>query len=92
MKKKDLISEISKNTGIEQIAVHAVLDQFTALVKKKVADGETVVFRGFGSFLIKKRAARVARNIQKNKTIMVPAKKIAYFRPSKDFALILESK
>ena len=92
MKKKDLISEISKNTGIEQMAVHAVLDQFTALVKKKVADGETVVFRGFGSFLIKKRAARVARNIQKNKTIMVPAKKIAYFRPSKDFALILESK
>jgi DNA-binding protein HU-beta len=92
MKKKDLISEISKNTGIEQIAVHAVLDQFTALVKEKVADGETVVFRGFGSFLIKKRAARVARNIQKNKTIMVPAKKIAYFRPSKEFALILESK
>ena len=90
MKKKDLISEISKRVGVEQIVVQTILDQFTDLVKEKVADVETVLLRGFGSFLIKRRAARVARNIQKNKTIVVPAKKIAYFRPSKDFALILE--
>ena len=90
MKKKDLIAEIARNSGLEQVIVSAVLAHFTHLVKEKVAEGETVVLRGFGSFLIKKRAPRVARNIQKNKTILLPARKIAYFRPSKDFSEILD--
>ena len=91
MKKKDLIQEISKNTGVEQVVVNAVLSHFTHLVMQKLSDDETVVLRGFGTFLVKKRAARVARNLQKNKMMRIPARKIPFFRPSKDFSLSLAS-
>ncbi len=91
MKKKDIISHISKNTGVEQVAVDAVIASFMDLVKQTLAQHEDVVLRGFGTFLVKKRAQRMGRNIQKNKMILVPAKKIAFFRPSKEFDVLLQN-
>ena len=64
----------------------AVVESFMEQVMNAMADGENVYLRGFGSFIIKQRAAKTARNISTNTTIIVPAHSIPAFKPSKEFA------
>ncbi len=66
MTKADIVNEISKNTGIEKSLVLATVEQFMDTVKGSLAKGENVYLRGFGSFIVKKRAQKTARNISKN--------------------------
>lgn len=68
---------------MEKVAVQSVLDHLTSLIGKSLAKGEHVCLRGFGSFVIKTRAEKTARNIAKNTSMVIPAHNIPYFRPSK---------
>ena len=85
MTKSDLINEISLNTGIEKTTVLKTVEALMTTLSDAMADGNNVYLRGFGSFVIKKRAEKPARNISKNKTIIIPAHNIPTFKPAKTF-------
>ena len=86
MTKADIVSEISKATGIDKASVLETVEKFMETVKDSLSNGENVYLRGFGSFIVKKRAKKVARNISKNTTITIPAHNIPAFKPAKSFA------
>ena len=86
MTKADIVNEIAKSTGVEKIQVQAIVEAFMESVKGAMIKGENVYLRGFGSFIIKKRATKVARNISKNTTITIPEHNIPAFKPAKSFA------
>ena len=86
MTKADIVNEIAKSTGVEKIQVQAIVEAFMDSVKEAMVKGENVYLRGFGSFIIKKRAMKVARNISKNTTITIPEHNIPAFKPSKTFS------
>lgn len=85
MTKADIVNEIAKSTGVEKIQVQAIVEAFMESVKNAMKDGQNVYLRGFGSFIIKKRATKVARNISKNTTITIPEHNIPAFKPAKSF-------
>lgn len=85
MTKADVIQEISDKTGIEKMAVTATVEAFMNTVKNALEDGDNVYLRGFGSFVVKKRAQKTGRNISKNTTIIIPEHHIPSFKPSKTF-------
>ncbi len=86
MTKADIVSEIAKNTGVEKAQVMTIVEAFMDSVKGSLESGNNVYLRGFGSFIIKKRAQKVARNISKNTTITIPEHNIPAFKPAKSFA------
>ena len=85
MTKADIVSEIAKSTGVEKVQVMAIVEAFMESVKGSLENGENVYLRGFGSFIVKKRAEKVARNISKNTTITIPEHNIPAFKPAKSF-------
>ncbi len=85
MTKADIVNEISQKTGIEKAAVLATVESFMDVVKDSLAKQDNVYLRGFGSFIIKKRAQKTARNISKNTTIVIPEHNIPSFKPAKTF-------
>ena len=87
MTKADIVSEISKSTGIDKQTVLSSVESFMEIVKGSLAQGENVYLRGFGSFVIKKRAQKTARNISKNTTLIIPEHNIPAFKPAKTFTL-----
>lgn len=86
MTKADIVNEVAKSTGIEKTKVQSVVEGFMESVEASLAKGENVYLRGFGSFVVKKRAKKTARNISKNTTIVIPAHKIPSFKPAKTFS------
>ena len=85
MTKAEIASEIAKTTGLDKVAVVPIIEQFMTVVKDSLAHGENVYLRGFGSFIVKQRAEKMARNISKNTTIVIPAHNIPAFKPAKVF-------
>ena len=85
MTKADIVSEISKKTGIDKATVLTTVEAFMESVKDSMIGGKNVYLRGFGSFGTKTRKQKIARNISKKISIVVPEHKIAYFKPSPDF-------
>lgn len=85
MTKAEIVSEIAKTTGIDKVAVLSIVEQFMAVVKDSLAHGENVYLRGFGSFIVKQRAEKTARNISKNTTLVIPAHNIPVFKPANTF-------
>ena len=85
MTKADIVSEIAKSTGIDKSSVLASVESFMSVVKRALADGENVYLRGFGSFVVKTRAQKIARNISKNTSIIIPEHNIPSFKPAKVF-------
>ncbi len=85
MTKADLINEISKKTGVEKITVKETVEAFMDTIKGSLVSNNNVYLRGFGSFVVKKRAEKTARNISKNTTIVIPEHFIPSFKPSKTF-------
>ena len=85
MTKADIVNEISRNTGIEKASVLAVVENFMEVMKDSMAAGNNVYLRGFGSFIIKTRKEKTARNISKNTSLIIPEHKIPAFKPSKVF-------
>lgn len=85
MTKADIVNEISRKTGLEKAAVLAIVEKLMDVVKDSMAGGNNVYLRGFGSFVIKTRKEKTARNISRNTTIKIPEHKIPTFKPSKVF-------
>ncbi len=86
MTKADIINDIAEKTGIEKVAVQASVEAFMKSVRNSMVSGENVYLRGFGSFIVKRRAEKTGRNISKNTTIIIPAHYIPAFKPAKTFA------
>ena len=85
MTKAEIVKEVSKSTGIEAATVAAVVEGFMATVKGSLAKENNVYLRGFGTFEVKTRAAKTARNIAKNTSVVIPAHKVPTFKPCPDF-------
>ena len=85
MTKADIVSNISKNLGIEKIDVQLTVESVMKEIISSLENGENVYLRGFGSFIVKKRAEKKGRNIKNNTTIKIPAHNIPVFKPSKFF-------
>ncbi len=85
MRKADLVSSISEQTNIAKVDVLVTLEHFFNEVKGALESGENVYIRGFGSFVLKKRAKKIGRHIKENKPIEIPAHYIPSFKPSKVF-------
>ena len=85
MTKADLISEITEKTGVEKIAVQATVESLMTSIIDAMESGENVYLRGFGSFVIKKRAEKTGRDISKNTTIIIPEHFVLTFKPAKTF-------
>ena len=86
MTKADIVSEIAKSTGVEKVQVQAIVEAFMESIKTSLTQKNNVYLRGFGSFIVKKRAKKVARNVSKNTTITIPEHNIPAFKPAKSFA------
>ena len=86
MTKADIVSEIAKSTGVEKVQVQAIVEAFMESIKTSLTQKNNVYLRGFGSFIVKKRAKKVARNISKNTTITITEHNIPAFKPAKSFA------
>ena len=85
MTKADIVKKVSESTGIETQSVQKTMEAFMETVKDSLTDGRNVYLRGFGSFIIKKRAKKVARNISKNTTVIIPEHFVPAFKPADVF-------
>lgn len=85
MTKADIINEVSKDTGIERVTVQKTFEAFMETVKESLTEGNNVYLRGFGSFIIKRRAVKTARNISKNTVVIIPEHFIPSFKPAETF-------
>jgi DNA-binding protein HU-beta len=90
MTKAEIVAEIANKTGIEKVAVQATVESMMECIKGSLSKGENVYLRGFGSFIIKKRAQKTGRNISKNTTIVIPAHNIPSFKPAKVFSAVVK--
>lgn len=85
MTKADIVAQIAQQTGVNRTVVLAVVEAFMENIKDSMVAGNDVFLRGFGSFVVKQRAQKVARNISKNTSIVIPAHSVPAFRPAKEF-------
>ena len=85
MTKAELCKKISDQTGCDMQSVSAIVESLMVSVKGALEKGENVYLRGFGSFILRRRAEKTARNISKNTTVIVPAHDIPAFKPAKEF-------
>ncbi len=92
MTKAEIVSKISEKTGLEKAEVLVTVETLMKEVKNSLENGENVYLRGFGSFIVKRRAEKTGRNISKNTTIKIPAHNIPAFKPAKVFVNGVKSK
>ncbi len=85
MRKADLVNAISEKTGVAKVDVLVAIEEMFKQIKSTMQGGENVYVRGFGSFVIKKRAKKVGRNIKKGKSLEIPEHFIPSFKPAKIF-------
>ena len=85
MTKNDIIYEIAKETGFDKVTVQRIVETLMSTVKDSLVKDKNVYLRGFGSFIVRKRAQKTARNITKNTTIIVPEQYVPFFKPAKSF-------
>ena len=86
MTKADIVSGIAKSTGVDRITVLSIVEAFMGEVMSSMTEGKNVYLRGFGSFVVKKRAAKAARDIQNETTIIIPERYVPTFKPSQYFS------
>lgn len=92
MRKADLITQISDKTGIPKVDVMVTLETMFKEIKQSLIAGENIYIRGFGSFITKKRAAKIGRNIKKNIAVEIPEHYIPAFKPAKEFVQEVKNK
>ena len=85
MRKADLINKIAEKTNIPKVDVLVTLETMFKEIKGTLSKGENIYIRGFGSFITKKRAAKIGRNIKRNTAVQIPAHFIPAFKPAKEF-------
>ena len=92
MTKAEIVNKIADNTGVDKTVVLAIVEEFMTQVKDSLIERENVYLRGFGSFLVKERKQKVARNISKQVTITIPAHSVPSFKPAKTFVESVKEK
>jgi DNA-binding protein HU-beta len=92
MTNAEIVANIATKTGIEKVTVQHTVEAFMDAVKHSMISGDNVYLRGFGSFVIKRRAEKTGRNISKNTTIIIPAHNIPSFKPAKTFVNEVKNK
>ena len=92
MTKAEVVNAIAQKTGIEKIAILTVVEELMTVIKDSLTEGENVYLRGFGSFIVRKRAEKTGRNISKNTTVIIPAHNIPAFKPAKVFVNAVKEK
>ncbi len=91
MRKADVVNSIAEKTGIPKVDILVSLEAFFKEVKHSLIEGEAVYVRGFGSFILKKRAAKIGRNIKKNIAVEIPEHYIPAFKPAKEFVTAVKA-
>ena len=92
MRKAELITKISDKTCIHKVDVMITLETMFTEIKKSLVVGENIYIRGFGSFVAKKRGAKIGRNIKKNVFVEIPEHFIPAFKPAKEFVQEVKTK
>ncbi|WP_228417445.1 HU family DNA-binding protein [Chryseobacterium piscicola] len=92
MTKAELVNTISNKLGTEKNETQKVVEAFMQEIRTSMYNGDNVYLRGFGSFIVKTRAAKTGRNISKNTAIEIPAHNIPAFKPSKSFVEKVKTK
>ncbi len=92
MKKAETVADIVKATGLEKVVVEATVEAIMATMKESMVNGENIYLRGFGTFLLKKRAVKTGRNISKGTSVKIPAHFVPAFKPAKEFAREVSTK
>lgn len=92
MTKAEIVNEVAKATGVEKVTVQTVFEASMEAIKDSLIAGEPVYLRGFGSFIIKHRAQKAARNITQKTTMTIPAHDIPAFKPAKCFVSCVKEK
>jgi len=90
MTKAEVITEIAEKTGIEKAEVTTIIETFFSVVKNSMAEGNNIYVRGFGSFINKKKARKIARNISKNTAVIIEEHYAPKFKPSPEFIEIIK--
>lgn len=90
MTKAEIVKEIAKRTGKTSTEVSDCVESFIDVVKDALSNGANIYIRGFGSFLIRYRAEKVARDISKNETISIPAHNTPVFKPSNELKRLVD--
>lgn len=85
MTKQDVINQVSERTGLDSLTSRSVIESFFEIIKESLTMGEPIYIRTFGSFNLKRRAPKVARNITQNTAVMIAAHTIPAFKPSPEF-------
>jgi len=85
MTKAELVGEVALKTGVSRVEILNILEATMETIQEQMAEGENVYLRGFGSFVLKTRAQKVARNILKNTSLIVPEHQLPSFKPCDDF-------
>jgi len=85
MTKAEVVNEIVEKTGVEKLHVQSAVETFMKVIKNSLTSGDNVYLRGFGSFVVKRRAEKTGRNISKNTTVIIPAHNVPAFKPAKTF-------
>ena len=86
MTKAELVNELAITTGYDKTTIGVIVEAFMSGVKKNLVEGENIYLRGFGTFTTRKRKEKVARNIGKHMTVVVPEHRVAIFKPAAQFA------
>ncbi len=92
MTKDDLAKEIAKNTGIDKIEVMKTIEALMKTIKGSMVKGQNIYLRSFGTFVVKKRAKKTARNITKKTPMMIPEHFVPTFKPSREFLNLIKTK
>lgn len=90
--KAEIVNEVSNRTGLEKVEAQRTVDAFLDVVKDAMQDGQNIYFRGFGSFIVKRRARKVARNIAENTSMVIEPHYIPTFKPSRTFVDLVKEK
>jgi len=85
MTKAEIVNSIAARTGIGKQEVAATVEALMDEIRNSLINRENVYLRGFGSFIVKHRAKKTARNISKNTTLVIEAHDLPAFKPCKSF-------
>ncbi|AUD07073.1 HU family DNA-binding protein [Spirosoma pollinicola] len=85
MTKQDVINQVSEKTGVDPLLTRSVIESFFTVVKESLVEGEPIYIRTFGSFILKQRAQKTARNISQNTAVTIPTQIIPSFKPGSEF-------
>lgn len=90
MTKANLVARVAKETGLDREEVSKVVETIMDSIKEALREGDRIELRGFGTFLVKEKAPKLARNISKQESILIPARRVPAFKPSRKFIALFE--